>query len=168
MPSSLILGNQIAEKSILDLFGRQTYLGNSFCLPQNGFALSDTSEKNIGYISNPSGSGKALFIFGRKAFSDSVVTPVRYYFNPTVTVPSTATTAVNLRTGLATTSVALCYRTPTTVTVKGTLLYVVPASTTNLSSETLIVVDPGTSLLITAQAPSGTPTIYYEVCWFEI
>jgi hypothetical protein len=102
---------QIPDKSILDINGRQTYLGNTFILPINGTNLLDNNEHPVALISNPASSQKALFLFARKVDS-SDTTFVRFYSTPTVTNPGGQTMAVNMRTGSANTSISTCYLNP--------------------------------------------------------
>lgn len=165
---------QIPDKSIMDLFGRQAYLGNAFYLPHTGKALASTAETTVGVISVPSVASQlsshnpalSVFISSRSVFSsttDSII--FRFYKGPTVTVNGSATTPVNARTGTTTASVASCYFAPT-VTVNGTLI--TAQSTFQPEIGDLIVVDPGTNLLITAQAIANTPTAFVQLGWYEI
>jgi len=86
-PNTPITANQVPDHSILDINGKQTYLGNGYILPAppNGFTLSGTAEVPIALIRNPvtSGAGKALFLYQRKLASTDT-TIVRFYSNPTV------------------------------------------------------------------------------------
>src|ERR1700677_2848860 len=111
---------QIPEKAMMDLFNRQLYLGNSFCLPINTFELTGTGETNLALITNPAtntgndrlGLATALFINLRTTASDvgsgDGTSFFRYYINPTISTTSTPTTPVNCRPASANTSIALC------------------------------------------------------------
>jgi hypothetical protein len=84
--SAPLTNTQIPNDSILDINGRQTYLGNSFILPAPGFSLSDEMEDVLAVLTNPSGSGKSLFFFTRKVSTDNNNVIVRYYLNPILNV----------------------------------------------------------------------------------
>jgi hypothetical protein len=161
--------HQIPEKSILDINGRQTYLGNSFILPHNGFSTSDTNEDPMIVISNPATSTVSLFMFSRKTWSTNNLAEIRFYTNPTVNVAGATTTPINLRSGSAYTSQALCYESAT-ITSNGTFAIALPAFSTSLSvSHILVILDPGSSMLVTCkQSGSGTSKYYASLNWFEI
>ncbi len=166
--SAPLTQTQIPSDSILDLFGRQTYLGNSFILPAAGTSIANTVETPICVIQNPSGSGKSLFLFSRVITSNNNPVIARYYKNATVNVAGSATVALNLRTGATTVSVSVCYL-GATITANGTLMQTLPSSTFGIRSDTLLIIDPNTSLLITAQqAAGGTSLIIPDNAWYEI
>lgn len=166
--SAPLTQTQIPNHSILDINGRQTYLGNSFVLPNAGTSLTDTNPHPLVVIKNPAGSGKSIFLFNRKLSTDLNVVLIKFYANPTTNVLGSATAAVNLRSGATTTSIAQCYL-GATITSNGTLLTVVPASTYGFSSDLLYVIDPGNSILITGtQETAGTTTAISENAWYEI
>lgn len=159
---------QIPSDSILDLFNRQAYLGNSFILPMPGAPLANTNETPICVIKNPTGSGKSLFIFDRKVSTDLNPLIVRLYLNPVLNVAGSTTAPKNTRTGSSTASISLCYL-AATITSNGTLLNSTAATTSTRSSGVMFIVDPGTSLLITAQqAAMGTSVAISENAWYEI
>ena len=162
--------NQIPNNSIMDINGRQTYLGNSFVLPQNGKSLSNTTETPLTIISNPASSGKSLFLFSRKISTDNNNIYVRFYLNPTVNVAGSTTTALNLRTGSSTASVSNCYL-GSTITSNGTFIATLPATVYSITSEVLFILDPGATMLITGQqfsGSSGSSNIFVENIWYEI
>lgn len=158
---------QIAEKSILDIFGRQTYLGNSFILPHPGITLSDTSEDPIMVLKNPAGSGKSMFLFVRKVLTNGNTVVVKTYLNPTVNVPGSATVPLNLRTGSTLASISTCYE-GATITSNGTHYGTVAAQPYSSTTDTLLVLDPGGSLLLTGTAVAQPVTVYVEIAWYEI
>lgn len=159
---------QVAENSILDLNGRQIYLGNGFMLPDAGASLTDTSEHPVVVITNPSGSGKSLFLFNRTLVTNNNPVIVRVYLNPVLNVAGSTTVALNLRTGATTTSVSVNYL-GATITSNGTLFSALPASNLGTTSTTLIIIDPGTSILMTGQqAGAGTTLVVAENAWYEI
>jgi hypothetical protein len=161
---------QLPLESILDLNGKQTYLGNAFILPQNGKQLTDTSEHPIMYISNPAGSGKSLFMYQRKYGTDNNNAILRFYFNPTINALNSATVPVNLRTSATQTSVSNCYLS-STITSNGTLFKSISITVYTIDANLLFIIDPGTSYLITAQqvsGSSGNSDIYIENTWYEI
>ncbi len=157
---------QIPDKSIMDIWGRQAYLGNAFYLPHAGKALGGTSEVIVGVISVPTTTTMGVFLSSRLVYSSTAdVINFKFYKGPTVSVNGSATVPVNARTGFAIASIADCFLAPT-VTVNGTLITAM--STLAPSAGNLLVVDPGTKLLITAQAVSGTPTAFIQLGWYEI
>lgn len=159
---------QVVQDSILDLNGRQTYLGNSFMLPAAGTSLTDTTETPIALIKNLSTNTKSLFIFRRLVMSNNNTVLARFYLNPTVNVLGTATAPKNMRTASATTSVSLCYL-GMTITANGTLLQTVPGSQYGIDCADLIIQDPNYNILITAQqAGAGTSLAIPEIAWYEL
>src|ERR1700677_1561152 len=163
--------SQVPENAILDINGKQTYLGNSFILPLNGLLLTSADETTAALIENPATSKKSLFLFTRSATADAEAV-LRYYFNPTVVTPGTPTTPINLRPASFNTSSSLCYLTPTTSS-NGTFFSTVGTEvTTEVLSNIIFILDPGQSLLITAQSPTWSEgndvLVYSENVWYEI
>lgn len=109
--SSLTLGNQIAEKSILDLFGRQTYLGNSFILPIGALAFNSATETPFALISCPSTAAKGLFLNYQKLSATNQAT-VSAYYSATATYAGPSVTPLKARPGLTATSIAACSLNP--------------------------------------------------------
>jgi hypothetical protein len=162
---------QIPDNSIMDVNGKQTYLGNTFILPINGFNIDSASELNVALITNPVGNTKALFLFTRSAAADGPGV-LRYYFNPTVTSPGTPTTPINLRPASPNTSVSLCYLNPS-ISSNGTFFSTVGTEVTiEVDQYTLFILDPGQSMLITAQSPNWSMgndvLVYSENIWYEL
>jgi hypothetical protein len=159
---------QLPQESILDIFGKQNYLGNSFILPDPGTALTDENEDPVLVITNPVGSGKSLFVFNKKFTTDNNNVLVRLYFNPVLNVPGSTTIPVNVRTGSANKSIAKCYF-GASITSNGTFVAVIPAISLLINSDLLYIIDQGNSLLITGQQEdSGTTNLYSEIAWYEI
>lgn len=166
--SAPLTQTQIPQDSILDINGRQTYLGNSFILPNAGTSLSNTSETPCCVLTNPAGSGKSLFVFNQIVATNLNPLSFRFYFNPVLNVPGSVTTPVNVRSGATTVSISRCYL-GATITSNGTLLSVIPTGTSVYSSNVLFVIDQGNSVLITAQqATSGTSLAVVGNAWYEI
>ena len=159
---------QLPMEAILDIFGKQNYLGNSFILPNPGTSLGDTSETPMALIKNPSGSGKSLFIFNKKVTTDNNNVLVKFYFNPTPNVLGATTTPINVRTGATSVSISRCYL-ASTITSNGTYVATIPALALLVNSDLLYIIDPGASFLITGtQVSMGTTTIFAEIAWYEI
>lgn len=176
---------QVAEKSILDQFNRQTYLGNAFTLPTNVVTLSDTSEDVLMLITNPSsnapsigvptgGKPTALFLNLRTTASDNSggdgTAFFRYYIGPVVNTTGTPATPINLRPAMAQTSISKCYlRGQFTITSNGTLFRTIMAGYSAINDSTiLIILDPGQSLLVTAQAVTSGSTVINSNSWYEL
>lgn len=161
---------QVPDAAIMDLFGKQAYLGNQFVV-SGAIALGDTSEDNFLYISNAAANTKALFSPMRSfTVSDpTIAVTFRIYANPTVVAAGSIVIPVNCRLANPLTSVSVC-RTAPTASTKGTLIstLVVSGGALQAVSNLMLIVDPGKSLLVTAQAASGTPGIAGEAVWWEI
>ena len=166
--SAPLTQTQLPSESILDIFGKQNYLGNSFILPNPGTTLTDETEDPAIVISNPAGSGKSLFVFNKKFTTDNNNVLVRFYFNPVQNVAGSTTTPINVRTGATQKSVSRCYLS-STITSNGTYVAIIPAISLLISTDLLYIVDQGNSLLITGQQVGmGTTTLYSEIAWYEI
>lgn len=154
---------QIAENAILDLNGKQAYLGNSFNLSFSA-SLSDTEEHAEILITNPSTSNKSLFIF-ESSINGTLGAFANFYIMPIIGANGNAITPVNLRPAYNTISIAKTYSSPT-ISSNGTLIINI---TTAIASNILMVIDPGYSLLITAQAFAATAmTAIIQTSWYEI
>lgn len=167
---------QLPDHAILDMNGKQNYLGNQFIYTFDG-TTGSTSEFPIIYLLNPGGlltsfpSGyKGLFCGYLKTSclttSQSVV--LKAYLNPTISSNGTPQTPINLRSASSNTSISNLYTDPT-ASSNGTLITVL-SSTPGLSdlSTVLSILDPGKSLLITATTSSSSTVLSAELCWNEI
>jgi hypothetical protein len=165
---------QVPDNSILDHFGKQVYLGNYFKFVLD-YTSGDPGEGMGLYLSNPAVSASAfpsgyqsLFVDLRRfsVLTASANTTVRVYLNPTFT-SGTSKTPINMRTGSGTVSIASLKSAPV-VSVKGTLVEVLAgAQFTSVSSNGLIVLDPGKSLLVTVQMTSNG-NVDLELGWYEL
>lgn len=158
----------VSEKSILDYFNKQCYLGNQYILPNPGASLSDTDEHPIGIITNPAGSGRALYLT-LNTISSSDVAFFRIYNDPTITSLGSLATPLNLRTGSTNESVAVCALTPT-IAANGTLVTTAGSEVLiSVLSNLLIILDPGHSQLITAQTSADGPVdVFFASSWYEL
>lgn len=161
---------QVPDQAIMDLFGKQAYLGNQFVASTGAVALADTSEAAILYLANAATNSKALFNSARSVFNEDPTNLVtfRVYFNPTTVTSGSAITPVNCRPANPLTSVSACKKS-VSVSTKGTFVM----GMTDLSSfgwrdDTLLIIDPGQSMLITAQGAAGTPTVFIDAVWWEL
>lgn len=160
---------QIPENAILDLNGRQAYLGNAYVFPSpaSGFTLADTTEHPIMLLINPLTSGKSIFMFSRNVSATDTAL-VRYYADPTVTSAGTPTTIINTRIGASSTSVATAHNSPT-IASNGTFIDVVGVEALLESENTvLFILDPGHTLLMTAESPPGDAVVFQQLFWYEI
>lgn len=161
---------QVAEKSILDEYNRQAYLGNQYILGLNNMTAG-TSETNLMLVSNPSTSTKSIFV-NVKRFTSLTATQeaaFRIYFNPTVTAAGTATVPVNNRTSYGTAIMQAVITTVPTTTSNGTFGAIL-ASTGYVPNQSnlLNILDPGQTMLITVQASNTGHTYAAEISWYEI
>lgn len=158
---------QIPDFSILDINGKQLYLGNAFTMAVKN-TTSSATETPIVVIQNPTGSGKSLFFYYRNVTATSAAEIFLYYFNPTLSSTGAATPAIKLRTGSTTSSVTNCYTSPT-VTSNGTYFSALGVIGLVSLNYLIFTVDPGSSLLIT-----GFPNVanaqqsFSEISWYEI
>lgn len=169
--------NQIPENSILDHFDKQAYLGNQFAFVLSDFSAGATSETPFLLLSNPAVSASAfgtgygsLFQNLRRIISltanDTVI--LRAYMNPTVTANGTAKTPVNVRPGSSNTSIAKLYESPS-VSANGTLVDVIASNAFDpKDSSSLLILDPGQSLLLTVQQSAGAGVVGCSLGWFEL
>lgn len=163
-----ITSNQVSTDSILDINGKQTYLGNSFILPTTGTSLANTAETPICVLKNASTNTKSMFVFNRRASTDLNLLTIRIYKNPTLNVPGSTTAPINLRLGSSTASISLCYL-GASITSNGTLMDLSHVFTGGNAFAPLIIIDPGTSILFTAQqSAAGTSIAVIENAWYEI
>lgn len=165
--------HQTPDNSILDLNGRQVYLGSAFISGTALTAVGSTSETPFVLLSNPASSGKSIFIYTKKMSVESTganYCVFRYYQNPTVTSNGTALGINNLRMNTnAISSVMQAYQSPS-VSSSGTFLAdlaVANASSTQVST-IVQVIDPGNAMLISCIESSGTVPVAVELCWYEL
>lgn len=163
---------QIPEKAMLDRFNKQTYSGNQFAVPLAGTSLT-TSESNLLLLKNPAApiqTSKSLFLNLRKivCLTASDTALLRVYLNPTVTGAGSAGTAVNLRPAVGVSAMIAVPTTSPSTSASGTLIDVLGSQALYPSeSDTLIILDPGQSVLVTGQG-SASCTIDGLIAWFEL
>lgn len=161
---------QVPDAAIMDINGKQAYLGNQFVASATA-ALADTNEAPFLYIANAAANSKALFHYLRSFVSTDATIDItfRVYQNPTTVTSGSAVTPINCRPANPLASIAICKKS-VSVATKGTLVttLVVSGGILQSSSNLILIVDPGQSLLVTAQAASGTPSIAGEAVWYEI
>jgi hypothetical protein len=173
---------QVPEHAILDYFNKQSYLGNAFSFPINSQTINSTSETPIALIINPAVTADA-FPSGYKSIFNNLRTTAsdnssgddgtsffRYYFNPTYSGLGTKTTPVNVRPASPTTSIANCYvNGQFTISANGTLVRAITAGYSSINdSLLLLILDPGNSLLVTAQCVTSGSTIINANSWWEL
>jgi hypothetical protein len=181
IPSNFNLptSKQVPDHAILDYYNKQAYLGNAYSFPIGAETLSSTSETLIALIQNPSTiSSKpnlvSLFNNLRTTASDNDgsdgTTFFRYYINPAVSTTGTPTVPVNCRTGSVNTSVALCFvNGQFTLSANGTLWRATTAGYSAINdSDLLLILDPGSALLVTATAVSSGSVITQATSWYEL
>jgi glutamine cyclotransferase len=162
---------QIADASILDLNNKQIYLGNGFQITTGSVALTGTSEVALLSIACPSTTTKSIFVSAKNLnlIDASATTGItyRFYKNPTGVTGGSSITPVNLKFNSVNTSVAILQKSPT-VSANGTVFL---SQTVYQQSQgvntSLIIIDPGSTLLITAQ-PSASTTALMSFGWYEL
>jgi hypothetical protein len=165
----------------MDYYNKQTYLGNGYVYSLDAAEPATTSEFPVLLLKNPTITAVAFPAQGTNVYpslfvkflrilcetaSQSVI--LRVYLNPTVTAVGTVKTPVNLRIASPNTSVSALSINPT-VSSNGKLVSVLASSAfTPSSGSELLVLDPGQSLLLTAQASSNTTLLGLDVHWYEM
>lgn len=167
-----MMQNQTAEKSILDLNGKQTYLGNSFAASTDLVALTAMAgETPLAYLLNPSSNGAptsiGLFLNSRKLFcaSASAIATFRYYSQPTTISGGSVVTPKNLRPANINASV-MSFKKSVSAGGNGSLIYTA-SCLVGAIDPALMVLDPGQAILVTA-AVSTDASVSAELLWYEI
>jgi hypothetical protein len=176
MTLTTLTNTQIPDKAILDTFGRQTYLGNSYLISTNVVNIvSANTETPLLIITNPAANSHprsiALFQAVRKLSQasnvSSATTIFRFYLNPTLTGGGTPLTPGNLRTGSTNTSIATAGVSPTTSS-NGTYIAAFPVNYQEIDSSVLFIIDPGSAMLLTATTDTGNTKVVAELSWWEL
>lgn len=156
---------QVPDNSIMDIFGKQTYLGNTFA-GSSGLVAQTTAEATLLSIACPAQNtasfqnAKALFVRIKNLLCNDVTQATgivfRVYLNATTVAAGTPFTPVQLRPANTNASLAVVKISPTVAT-KGTLLatYAVGFQSP-LAGSDLIILDASQNLLITAQASAAS------------
>lgn len=158
---------QIPDHAILDVFNKQVYLGNQFNYVLST-ATGGTSEVAALSFANPVINTVALFLNLRRAtgITAAATMIMRTYLSPTISSPGTPVTPTQLRPANANVSVADLRSAPT-ASSNGTLVEALGGlALTSFSANTLFVIDPGKTLLVTLQT-SATATVLTEIDWYE-
>lgn len=162
---------QVPSEAIMDIFGKQAYLGNQFIVSTGAVAIAATGEAPILSISNDATNKLSLFSIARRMIGGDATNFITYrlYKSPTTLAAGSAKTPINCRILSSTTSVATCKASPTAVS-NGTLMatFIVGPNNYQDVDNLMIIVDPGTSLLLTAQASGQPTTAVAEAMWYEI
>jgi hypothetical protein len=168
--------NQIPQNAILDAFGKQTYLGNSYLISTNAVTISSANtETPLLTLSNPASNALpqnvSIFQAVRKLSQASNVsmatTLFSFYANPTVSVAGTALTINNLRTGSANVSKMSAHKSPTT-SANGTYLATFAVNYQEIDSSVLFIMDPSSTLLVTATTDTASTKVIAEFSWWEL
>jgi hypothetical protein len=165
--------SQISEKSILDFYNRQTYLGNSYCYPLPTTTIATTSETPLLLFINPTyvpATQISAYFTQRKLVTRTAsdTATLNFYFNPTVSVTGTAKLPVNLRIGNSNTALTLVYLSPT-VSANGTLVGSLDSSAFSPNqSDKLWILQPNQSLLVTVIVSANNTNVASEISWYEL
>lgn len=163
--------NQIPDNSILDAYNKQVYLGKAFIAATPVSTTAGTSEVPILLLSNPIANKTSMFAAVRKFSCQTTGVSIlfRVYINPTITSNGTTITPVNLRINPnSPTSVMTAFLSPT-ASSNGTYVTGLPvAAFSTAISNVLQILDPGASVLITAQASSAGTSLEVEQVWYEL
>lgn len=161
---------QVAEKSILDYYNRQTYLGNQFIYSINNTSIGSTSETPILLLSNPSTDKVSLFHGLRKLTSltagQSAV--FRFYTGATISSAGTPVTPINLKTGSTALSQAAVTVNPTASSFGTFIALLASESFVPNASDLLFIIDPGFSMLVTVQVSLAATMVASELSWYEL
>ena len=168
---------QLPDNSILDINGKQVYLGNQYTYALGGTEITSTSEAPLLLLSNPAVTASgfpsnyvSLFCNIRKmiTLTDTENCILRFYLSPTVTGAGTPAAAVNRRGGSLNTTVGVI-ATGATVSSNGSLVDMISSlSLATDESNSLIVLDPGNDLLVTVQPSSTSTFISAVIGWYQL
>lgn len=163
---------QIPDHAILDVFNKQTYLGNQYNV--NLASTVGASEIPILLLSNAQlSNGNSIGLFQNllqvvsQTSSQTVI--LKIYANPTVSSVGNPITPINSRIAYGVTnSVALVSSAPS-VSAKGTLIGILTAQDFIMGkSDILNIIDGGQALLITATASASSTSVETILSWYEI
>lgn len=161
---------QVPDHAIMDFYNKQVYLGNQYIGSSGVVALADTSEHPILYLLNPASSTISLFVATKKLFAGDVTNSVIFnlYSTPTTVAAGSAITPVNSRILSSSASVATLKKT-VTAGANGTLIEAMPTGLgfSPIDSSSMLILDPGASILITAKGSAATNCVA-ELVWYEL
>lgn len=159
---------QNPSEAIMDLFGKQVYLGNTFVYASS-VSVSGTSEQPFYTLANPLDNAKSLFVNLRKVISGSASLSVimKCYIAPIVSVAGNAQTAINMRPANGNLATGVLQLSPT-VSANGSLILVEASNAFDPKfSQNLVILDPGQVMLVTFQC-SASDTVLFELGWYEL
>lgn len=161
---------QVPDHAIMDFYNKQAYLGNQFIANTGVVTLADTAEHPLLYLSNPAGGSLSLFNTVRKLFAGDMTNTIvfKIYVNPTTVTSGSSITPGNCRIASSTASIAVSKKSVAAVS-NGTLLAAFPIGIGYypVDADTLLIIDPGNSILITATAAAATSCVV-EAVWYEL
>lgn len=161
---------QIPDHAIMDFYNKQAYLGNQFIYNSGIISLSDSSEHPLIYLGNPATNKVSLFCPWRKylSFVTANYNYFRVYANPTGVTGGTAKTPPNVRFGSGNASTASVLLSPNTST-NGTLISLMIANEDTIPPEnSMLIIDPGQSMLITVASDGTSTNALAEIMWYEL
>lgn len=165
---------QLPDHAILDRFEKQTYLGNGYVVSTNLLSLATAGvETNILVLSNPSANfavqaSLGLFNNVRRGSCLSLSNGVifRFYSNPVVSAPGTAIVPLNMRSKSNFVSVMTAGLSPTTSS-RGAY-FAMLATPNSVTDNSCWILDPGTSVLVTATSLANTCNLSFDAQWYEL
>jgi len=163
--------NQVPDKSILDLHGRQAYMGNEFTAIPAALTIG-TAELPAVLLRMPASTTNpaSAFLTALHAIVDSssATCLIKMYLQPTVSNVGADQVSTNVRpaSGVAATAVVT---TLPTVSNNGILIYTsrIGANQTLNDHALHRVLDAGYSVLITLQASGASTAVHVNIAWFE-
>lgn len=178
MSQLLATNKQVPEHSIMDIFWKQAYLGNQFVYAVGDMEITQTSEYPLFWLQNPPVSATAfpsgwqtLFVNIAKiaCLTASQSAILRVYLNPTGASGGTTETPLNVRPGnTEISSIASLALSPSS-SGNGSIVETLcaqPGLPDKISG--LYILDPGNSMLVTAQTSSDTTYIGSSIGWYQI
>lgn len=160
----------VAEKSILDKFNRQTYLGNTFIVGTDINSIASTSETPIILLSNSAANNTSVFLTLKKllCLTANQSALFKIYYDPTVTGNGTPVTPVNLKNGSSAVANASVFTSPTTSS-NGTYIAALASANVDANvSDVLQIIDPGHTMLITVTLSQNNARFLSEIIFYEI
>lgn len=161
---------QIPDHAIVDFYNKQAYLGQQFIGSSGLITLADTSEHPILYLANPATATLSLFNYVRKLCAGDLTNSVvfKIYGNPTSVTSGSVITPANCRLSSNTASIATC-KSSVSAGGNGTLIETLPVGLgfSPIDESTILILDPGASILITAKGSAAT-TCVASAIWYEL
>lgn len=166
---------QLPDQAILDSFGKQSYLGNSFIASSTLVSL-DPGETPLFSLANPAANAHpqnvSLFLNVKRLMCGPVSAAIglctfKFYYSPTITGAGTLVTPKNMRLANTAASIMSAHYSPS-ASSNGTFICAMVVESNVIDSSGIIVLDPGQTLLVTANPAASSTPVGCEFIWWEL